>query len=124
MQLPPAHTPAVVRDVAAAGQLAVEQDVPSACFWQPPAPSHLPFVPHVDAACVVQNVAGAGVPAASGAQAPVPETLQAWHAGQLEEPQQTPSTQLPLMHWAPIAQTRPLAFSAQLRVAPVPWHVY
>ena len=42
---------------------------------------------------------------------------------QLEEPQQTPSTQLPLMHWLPPAQPRPFALSAQLRVAPAPWQV-
>jgi hypothetical protein len=39
------------------------------------------------------------------------------------EPQQTPSTQLPLMHWVPPVQARPLAFSAQLRVLPEPWQV-
>jgi hypothetical protein len=71
----------------------------------------------------VQNVAGAAVPGGSGAHAPVPETLQAWQAGQLGEPQQTPSTHAPLMHWLPPAQATPLALSAQLFAAPAPWQV-
>jgi hypothetical protein len=101
----------------------VEHVVLSGYFWQPPAPLHLPFVPQVVAPWSVQKVVGAAVPAASGAHAPVPETLHAWQAGQLELPQQTPSTQLPLMHSlpvVPVAHARPLALSAQLRVAPVP----
>jgi hypothetical protein len=121
--VPPAHAPARFSAPAPAGQLTAEQVVPSAYFWQPPAPLHLPFVPHVVAPWSAQNAAGAGVPAATGAQAPVPETLHAWQAGQLALPQHTPSTQLPLMHWPPDAHVSPLAFSAQLRVPPVPWHV-
>jgi hypothetical protein len=115
--------PGILSVAAPTGQLALAQLVPSAYFWQPPAPSHLPFVPHVAAPWSLQNVAGADVPAATGAHAPVPETLHAWQAGQLGLPQQTPSTQLPLMHWVPAAQARPLALSAQLRVAPAPWQV-
>jgi hypothetical protein len=83
----------------------------------------LPFVPHDVAPRSVQNVAGAAVPAATGAHAPVPETLHAWQAGQVGLPQHTPSTQLPLMHWVPAPQATPLALSAQLRVAPAPWQV-
>ena len=42
---------------------------------------------------------------------------------QLGEPQQTLSTQLPLMHWPPVVQARPFFLSAQL-IAPVaPWQV-
>jgi hypothetical protein len=111
---PPEHRP------AATWHLSFVQAVPSAYFWQAPAPSHLPFVLHVEAPRSVQNVEGAGVPGGSGAQAPVPDTLHAWQAGQLELPQQTPSTQLPLMHWVPPAHVRPLALSAQL---PAPWQV-
>jgi hypothetical protein len=69
----------------------------------------------------VQNDAGAFVPAATGAHAPMlPPTLQAWQAGHVADPQQTPSTQLPLMHWLPAMQVMPLALSAQLRVLPEP----
>jgi hypothetical protein len=71
----------------------------------------------------VQNVAGAAVPAATGAQDPVPETLHAWQAGQVALPQHTPSTQWPLMHCPLVVHARPFGFSAQLFVAPAPWHV-
>ena len=69
----------------------------------------------------MQNVVGAFVPAATGAHVPSePATLQAWQAAQLADPQHTPSTHAPLMHWVPIAQARPLALRAQLLVVPVP----
>ena len=72
----------------------------------------------------MQKVVGAAVPGASGAHAPAaPATLHAWHAAQLALPQQTPSVQWPLMHSPPAAHARPLALSAQLFVAPPPWHV-
>ena len=114
------HTPGLTSVDELRGQEAGAQVVPSTYFWQPPAPSHFPFVLHVVGPRSVQNDAGAGVPGATGAHAPVPETLHAWQAGQLGLPQQTPSTQLPLMHWLPDAQARPLALSAQL---PAPWQV-
>jgi hypothetical protein len=103
---PPLHVPASVSDVAPAGQLAAEHDVPFAYFWQPPAPSHLPFVPQLAAPWSAQKLAGAVVPAATGVQAPVP-AAHAWQAGQLPLPQHTPSTQLPLLHWLPAAHVAP-----------------
>lgn len=45
-QLPPLHVPASL-SVAVFWQTACEQLVPSAYFWQPPAPSQRPFVPQV-----------------------------------------------------------------------------
>jgi hypothetical protein len=45
-QAPPLHWPARLSVVALA-QVACEQVVPSGYFWQPPAPSHLPFVPQL-----------------------------------------------------------------------------
>lgn len=123
LQTPAAQVPARVSVDDAAGQEAVEQEVPLGYFWQPPAPSHLPLVPQLAAPWSVQNVAGAAVPAATGAQVPIPFTLQAWQAAQLAEPQQTPSTHAPLMHWVPVVQARPLALSAQFLTAPVPWQV-
>jgi hypothetical protein len=64
------------------------------------------------------------VPAGSAVQAPrLPATLQAWQVPQLGLPQQTPSMQLPLMHWAPVAQARPAALSAQFLLVPEPWQV-
>jgi hypothetical protein len=41
------HVPATFSVADPVGQLAAEQDVPFAYFWQPPAPSHLPFVPQL-----------------------------------------------------------------------------
>jgi hypothetical protein len=122
-QLPPEHAPASVSESAPVTQIADEHGVLFGYFWQPPAPSHFPSVPQVEAPWSLQNAAGAAVPAGSAAQAPVPDTLQAWQAGQLGVPQQTPSTQLPLMHWVPAVHASPLALSAQLREAPAPWHV-
>jgi hypothetical protein len=49
--------------------------------------------------------------------------LQAWQVGQVALPQQTPSVQAPLMHWAAAVQESPLGLSAQLLVAPEPWQV-
>ena len=57
------------------------------------------------------------------AHLPVPSMLQAWQAGQLESPQQTPSTQLPVAHWLPPVHATPLGFSVQLLVVPLPWQV-
>ncbi len=39
------------------------------------------------------------------------------------QPQQTPLTQLPLMHWLAAVHAVPLALSAQLRLGAVPWQV-
>jgi hypothetical protein len=92
-----------------AGQVAFAQEVPFAYLWQPPAPSHLPFVPHVAAPWSAQNVLEVGVaPAITGAQPPaLPATLQAWHGPQLALVQQTLSTQLPVVHWLPAPQDAP-----------------
>jgi hypothetical protein len=74
---PPWHVPAFVSVAPPAGQAACEQLVPSAYFWQPPAPSHLPFVPQLAAPSSAQKDAGAGVLAATGVHVPVPPRLQA-----------------------------------------------
>ena len=51
-------------------------------------------------------------PALTSAQVPAkPATLHAWQSGQLDDPQQTPSTQLPLSHWLPAAQLPPRPIS-------------
>jgi hypothetical protein len=44
------------------------------------------------------------------AQVPLPLTLHDWQDGQLEVVQQTPSTQLPLMHWLAPPHAAPGAF--------------
>jgi hypothetical protein len=92
------QAPASVSDEAFAGQVADEQGVLSGYFWQPPLPSHIPFVPQLEAPWSPQKPDGAAVPAMTAEHAPLPERLQAVQGAQLGEPQQTPSTQLPLMH--------------------------
>jgi hypothetical protein len=98
----PLHVPASVSvdiDVVVVGHDAAEHVVPFGHFSQPAAPSHFPSRPQVAASDGAQNVAGAGVPAATAAHVPVPVTLQALHAAQAPTSQQTPSVQLPLPHW-------------------------
>jgi hypothetical protein len=48
MHTPPLHWPASF-NVVVLEQLAWEQVVPFVYFWQPPPPSHLPFVPQLGA---------------------------------------------------------------------------
>jgi hypothetical protein len=123
LQVPPWQVPAIVRVEPLAGHVAFEQAVPFAYCWQPPAPSQRPLEPQLAAPSSAQKAAGAAVPAGSGVQAPLPERLQAVQAGQSAEPQHTPSTQLPLMHWVPAVQARPFFFSAQLFAPVAPWQV-
>lgn len=89
---------ASVCTVLCAGHEAAAQTVLAAYFWQPPEPSHLPVLPHVEAVSGGQKAAGAVVPAGASVQVPVPERLQTWQAGQLAEPQHTPSTHIPDVH--------------------------
>ena len=89
---------------------------------QPLAPLHVPVFPHGGLA--VHCPVGAGVPAASGVQLPGAVPLQVWQVPQALLPQQTPFTQLPLMHSLPAPHVVPFGFSAQLRFGGVPWQVY
>jgi hypothetical protein len=85
--------------VAPVGQVAAAQTVPSTYFWQPPAPSHLPFVPQLEAPLSAHTPFGSVVPAAMGAHAPaLLPTLQASQEPHAALPQQTPSTQWPVWH--------------------------
>ena len=61
--------------------------------------------------------------ASMGEQVPIPFRLQALHAPQLELPQQTPSTQLPELHWLAPVQAVPFGLRPQL-LGVVPWHVF
>jgi hypothetical protein len=77
-QLPEAHCPPGVNVDEAAGHTGGEQDVPSAYFWQPPAPLHFPLVPQLAVLCVGHMPSGSLAPAATFAQVPaLPATLQA-----------------------------------------------
>ena len=68
----------------------------AACV-QAPAPLQVPVLPQVLPAA--QRLCGSATVLATLAQVPaLPVTLQAWQVGQLAVPQQTPSTQFPLLH--------------------------
>ena len=95
------------------------QETVAAASWQPPAPLHAPVLPHGGAAGHCPD--GARVPAGMLVHTPaLPVRLHAWHVPQLALPQQTPSTQLPLMHWLAAPHCVPFGFSAQLRFGAVP----
>jgi hypothetical protein len=51
-------------------QFSSAHNVPTGQVWQPPWPSHLPFVLHVVCAIAVQTPRGSTVPAAIGVQRP------------------------------------------------------
>jgi hypothetical protein len=89
--------------------------------WHMPAPSQT-FVLPQPLAAAPQRVSV--MPEPRGAQVPWPLMLQAWQAGQLALPQQTPSTQLPWMHSLPAEQVAPFAFRLQFLTVLVPWQVY
>jgi hypothetical protein len=89
--------------------------------WQALAPLQVPVLPHGGVAG--HWPVGAAVPAARGLQVPGVVPLQVSHVPHAALPQQTPLTQLPLMHWLPAVQTVPFGLSAQLRFGGVPWQV-
>jgi len=97
-------------------QLAVPQLVPFAAKAQAPLPLQVPLVPHcgfceLDA----HPPCGSTFPAATGWQVPAfPVRLQTWQLPQLATEQQTPSTQLPLSHSPPAAQSWPRRLSPQV----------
>lgn len=96
-QLPADVTVVPLHDCAA-------QFVPDGADRQAPAPSHVPSKPQIGAG--VHPPWGSLAPSVTGLHAPAaPETLQDEQAEQLAEEQQTPSTQLPLSHSGPEAQS-------------------
>ena len=84
-------------------QEAAPQLVPAAIGRQAPPPSQVPSNPQGGAA--VQPPCGSIAPTGTGLQAPAePATLHDVHVPQLDDEQQTPSTQLPLLHSVGAAQ--------------------
>ena len=85
----------------------------------------VPVLPH--GALAGHWPAGAAVPVARFVQVPGVVPAQVWQVGQLVLPagseQQTPLTQLPLMHWLAAVHATPGGLSAQLRLGGVPWQV-
>ena len=97
----------------------------AAPFVQALAPLQVPVLPQ--GALAGHWPAGAVVPAASGVHVPGVVPAQVWQVGQLVLPaaseQQTPLTQLPLMHWLAAVHAVPGGLRAQLRLGGVPWQV-
>ena len=85
----------------------------------------VPVLPH--GALAVHWPVGAAVPAARFVHVPGVVPLQVLQVPQLVLPaaseQQTPLTQLPLMHWLAAVHATPGGLSAQLRLGGVPWQV-
>jgi hypothetical protein len=123
---------AVSIDVAAAHE-AGAHGVPMASSSHDPAPSQVPSVPHVARAIARQLASGSVPPLGTGWQLPaLPETAQDEHAEQLAAPQQTCSTQWPLMHVVPSVHAPPfgvrfvhdpLAHELPVAQSPSPAHV-
>jgi hypothetical protein len=89
-------------------QAAVPQLVVAGAFRQAPAPLQVPFGPQGRLGLAAQPPCGSAAPAAIGWHDPAwPETLHALQVPQLADEQQTPSTQLPLPHSVPMAQSWP-----------------
>src|SRR5450631_980397 len=93
-------------------QLAVPQLVPSVPLRQPPLPSQVLSFPQ-GGFVAAQPPCGSTVAADTGRQEPVSPRLQTWQVPQLAVEQQTPSTQLPLPHSAPPAQSWPRCLRPQ-----------
>ena len=109
MQVPePLHVEAAVAVPDVESHAAARQTVPGAYIAQRPVPSHVPVVAHVAAGMGAQVASGSAPPAGTGWQLPgFPATAHDVHAAQLADPQQTCSTQWPLMQVVPSAQAPP-----------------
>jgi hypothetical protein len=81
------------------------------CCAQPPLPLQTPVLPHGPFGA--QRFCGSPAPAPTFAHVPGLEArLQAWQVAQAFVLQQTPSTQLLLVHWLPALHVPPSAFFA------------
>jgi hypothetical protein len=111
-QLPePVQKTAGVKAEVVVLQAAAPHETLLAACVQAPAPLQAPVLPQVPLAA--QRACGSAVPLPTLAQVPtVAARLQAWQVGQVALPQQTPSTQLPLVHSWAAAQVAPDPFLA------------
>jgi hypothetical protein len=118
-----AQLPAPEQNAVAVKVLPVQEAAPQLidveAWVQAPAPLQVPVFPQVPLA--EQRLWGSVMLTGTLAQEPaLPETLQAWQVGQLATPQQTPSTQLPLLHsWLERQATPLLLTGRQLPLVPV-----
>src|SRR5689334_3872686 len=88
--------------------------VPTGQIWQPPLPSHLPFVLQVDCASATHMARGSTVPAAIGMQWPAIDPAQVRQAPVHAWSQQTPSTQWLCWHSLESLQLWPSCLGPQV----------
>jgi hypothetical protein len=91
-------------------QVAEPQTTVAAACVQAPAPLQVPVLPQVPLA--VQRAWGSVRPPPTLEQVPMPLRLQAWQVPHEVVEQQTPSTQLPMLHSWALPQVAPLALRA------------
>jgi hypothetical protein len=91
-------------------QTAEPQTTVVAAWVQAPAPLQVPVLPQVPLAA--QRACGSVTPPPTFEQVPTPLRLQAMQVPHEEVEQQTPSTQLPMLHSWAAAQVAPLPLSA------------
>ncbi len=105
------HVKLVSRD---ARQVVNPHTVPTGWLAHWPLPLHRPFVPQVVADMATHTPTGSSPSMGTGWQVPaLPATAHEKQLGQLADPQQTPSTQLPLVHSAPATHASPLGLDVQ-----------
>src|SRR5690242_17995940 len=99
----PSHVRALVAEPLL--HVAAAHVVPLAYFWQAPMPSQEPLVPQDAAVWSVHSLSGSvpdtTLPHTPSAPAPFFALLHAWQVPLHALSQHTPSTQWPLVHWAP-----------------------
>jgi hypothetical protein len=89
--------------------------VPTAYFWQPPLPSHLPLVPQLAAFWSVQMLRTSGLPAATATHLPgIIGSAQVRQAPVQALSQQTPSTQWLEAHSLASVQVWPFCLGPQV----------
>jgi len=117
------HVPAPLQNAVGVNVVPLQDEAAQvtlveAC-WQEPAPLHAPVLPQVPLAG--QPMCGSATLLGTLLQTPaLPLMLQALQVGQLALPQQTPSTQKPLVHSWPVKQATPFDLNGrQLPAGPV-----
>jgi hypothetical protein len=115
----PSHVEPGVYVVPPPGQLAPAHGVPCGYLWQAP-PSHMPFVPHVDALWARQAPEGSGAPVGTSAHWPIVATMaHERHAPAQAVAQHTPCAQKPEPHSMACEQNAPIGLTPQLPAAHV-----
>ena len=95
-------------------QLSGAQIVPILYFWQPPAPSHFPFVEHMAGVMSMQTPRGSALPAGIDVHLPGDEASEQLRQAPVQAvSQQTPSTQWVERHSVLAPQGAPVGLGPQ-----------